>query len=101
MADYLSSSVNQADPGYPQSAHDDNVTVVVATVRRRTSSEAGIGRLHNDNFVRRDTGLEHFPLLDKVARPNYGQDWSISKSEAPAVAERATGLCQHVARTDD
>ena len=101
MADYLPSFIDQANPGYPQSAHDDNVAVIVATVRRRTSSEAGIGRLHNDDFVRRDTGLEHFPLLDKVAGPNYGQDWSISKSEAPAVAERAAGFGQHVARTDD
>ena len=71
MADYLSSSVNQADPGYPQSAHDDNAAVIVATVRRRTSSEASIGRLRNDDFVRFDTGFEYSPLLDKVGGPNY------------------------------
>src|SRR5215470_8066977 len=101
MADYLTSFVDQADSGYSESAHDDDVAVIVATVRRRTSSEAGIGRLHNDDLVRRDTGLEHSPLLDKVAGPNYCQDRSISKSEAPAVAQRATRLCQHLARTDD
>jgi hypothetical protein len=101
MADNLASFIDQADFGDAEGANDNDVAIIITPVRRRASSQAGIGCLHDNDLVRRDTGLEHSPLLAKVAGPNYRQDWPISKSEAPTVAEGSTGLSQHVAGTDD
>src|SRR5215471_287020 len=101
MADYLTSFLDQADSGNAERAHDNDVAIIIAAVRRRASGEAGIGSLHDDDLVRRNTCFEHSPLLDKVAGPNYAQDRSVPQAEAPTVAQRAPGLCQHVPRTDD
>src|SRR5229473_8169323 len=101
MADYLTSFLDQADSGNAERAHDNDVAIIVATVRRRAPGKAGIGSLHDDDLVRRGAGFEYSPLLDKVAGPNYGQGRTVPKSEAHTVAERAFGLCQHMARTDD
>src|SRR6266478_10058207 len=101
MADYLTSFLDQADSGNAERADDHDVAIIVAAVRRRAPGKAGIGSLHDDDLVRCDAGFEHSPLLDKVSRPNYGQGRTVPKSEAHTVAERAFGLCQYVARTDD
>ena len=73
----------------------------LGTNRRRAPGKAGIGSLHEDDFVICDAGFEYSPLPDEVVRPNYGQGRTVPKSEAHTVAERAFGICQHVARTDD
>src|SRR5229473_5313393 len=101
MADYLTSFLDQADSGNAERAHDNDVAIIVALVRRRAPGKAGIGSLHDDDLVRRDAGFEYSPLLDKVAGPNYSQSRAVPKSEAHTVPESAVGLCQHVARTDD
>src|SRR6266702_2331719 len=100
MTDYLTSFPDYADPGNAERAHDNDVSIVVAAVRRRATGKASIGSLHDDDLVRRDAGIEDSPLLDKVAGPNYGQGRTTPKSEARTVAERALGRCQHLARTN-
>src|SRR5580704_4297328 len=101
MADYLKSFVDQTDSGDAERADDNDVAIIVAAVRSRAAGKAGIGTLHDDDLVRRDARFEHSPLLDKVARPNYRQGRAVPKPEAHAIAQRAFGLREHVARADD
>src|ERR1700736_5295217 len=101
MADYLTSFVDQTDSGDAERADDNDVAIIVAAVGSRAARKAGIGSLHDDDFVRRGAGFEYSPLLDKVARPSYSQGRTVPKPEAHTIAQRAFGLRQYVARADD
>ncbi len=44
-----------------QGADNDNLAVVIITARRRSFGQAGIGGLHEDNFICGDASVEDAP----------------------------------------
>ena len=46
-----------------QGADNDNFAVVIISARRRAFGQAGIGGLHQDNFICGDASIENAPQL--------------------------------------
>lgn len=88
MADDLTTSIDQADFGDAERAHNNSVAIIIAAIGRRPAGKARVGTLHDDDFARRNAGFEQSPLFDEVAGSNNGKDWTVSESEALPVAIR-------------
>ena len=100
-ADHLASVADKTDLGHAQRTHDDHVAIIIAAVRRRAAREAGIGGLHNDDFVRRNAGPQYLPLLDETAWSNNHQRRPGPEPKAGTIGTCSGGARQHMARPDD
>ncbi|MNS98555.1 hypothetical protein D3C72_1329250 [compost metagenome] len=69
-----------------QGADNDDIPVVIIAVWRRAFRQAGIGRLHQNDFVGVDAGAQHTPQLQQRAGEDYRQRFTLAGTEALAIA---------------
>lgn len=97
---HLLTAADLVDAIHAERVDEDHIAVVAA-LGSRSLCETGVGRLENDDLVRRDAGLQNLPKLDEPARAYDGE--RIARSGAEALAEPLRCLIpgQHVAASDD
>ena len=70
--------------------------IVAVGIRRRAVGEAGVLRLHDDDGVVRDGGLEGAPEFEQRCRADDGNGIADRAAKALAIALRRCGRGQHV-----
>ncbi len=85
-ANHLPSAVDEMDFGHAQRADHHDVAVIVTTVGRGAASEAGVCRLHDNDFVGSGTEIKNLPLLDKTSRADNSKNRTTTESNPRAVA---------------
>ncbi len=85
----------------PQGADNDNLTVIILAAGGRAFGQAGVGRLHNDNLIGGDAGLQDLPQLQQTGREHDGQCLATAGAETFAITFGATLAGQHLRVADD
>lgn len=101
QTDNLPALTDQMDTIQPVCADDDDLAVIIISVRRGTTRQTRIGGLHDDDFAALRTKLGGFPEFDKISRLKNGQN--VSKTETVTFAKTVcrVGLRENVASAHD
>ncbi len=79
-----------------QGADNDNLAVVIITAWRRAFGQAGVGGLHQDNFICGDASDEDAPQIKKRAREHHGECIALTGAESLAIAGGFSRVCEQV-----
>ncbi len=74
-----------------QSADNHDLAIVIIAVGGGAFGQAGVGRLHQNDFIGVDAGVEHAPEFQKGAGKDNRQRLALTGAEAFAVA---LGFCR-------
>ncbi|MNP19990.1 hypothetical protein D3C76_1125450 [compost metagenome] len=83
-----------------QGADNDDIPVVIIAVWRRAFRQAGIRRLHQNNFVGGDAGAEDAPQFQQRAGEHHRQRFALTRTEALAIAGGFFRVSQQVRVTN-
>ncbi|WP_428672073.1 hypothetical protein [Reyranella sp.] len=101
QANNLHSIVDQVQAGDAHGVDQDDASIVVVAIGRRTTGHPGGGRLHDDDLVGADAGPQDAPLLDKRAGPYHRNDRTAAKADARAKAASRLRAGQDMRPADD
>ena len=90
--------VNRVDP---QGADDDDLAIVVSSVRGRSSCQSRIGSLHDDDLAGCRTQPWDAPLLHQGTRPHDCQCETFGEAEALGKSPGVGRARQYVPGSDD
>ena len=83
---HLLALINQLHAIQPPSADQYDVTLVVVAIRRRTTGQASVGGLHDDDAVGGYCRLQNLPLLQQRTRLHYRQHLTFTRAMTLAKA---------------
>ncbi len=88
---HLLAFVQQMQFVQAQGADNHDLAIVIIAVGGRTFGQAGVGRLHQNNFIGVYAGVEHAPEFQQGAGKDNRQGLALTGAEAFAVA---LGFCR-------
>jgi hypothetical protein len=101
QAHNLFAVVEQMQSGDAHGVDQDDATIIVVAVGRRSAGQASVGRLHDDDLVGGNARLQYAPLLNQGAGTDHSDDRAAAKPESSAEPTSALRVRQNMRPADD
>ena len=100
-ADHLLAVVQHLNMVEAQGADDDDLAVIVVAAGGRSFGQAGIGGLHDDDFVGGHAGLQNAPQLQQAGGKRHRQRLAFAGAEPLAIPLGVAIAGQQLRAADD